>query len=816
MIELQNWLLSQKSVIDECIKLSASKYVRANSTFDNFSFDLNICNKEALNLVNGVDLYYDRPGTALSYALWYQGRRINMLLPYLLDLISSNKHQDKIEIFDLGAGTGAVQFSIGLILKAFNIYGIKAPVIKVVNIDSSGIMLEYSKTYLWASFISHFGEVLGMTPYYSVNSWVNKSDIKLSNPWLIASYLFDSSDNFDDLTSDFTDLISQIQPDKIILISSAQTKKRQFLLHISNNLLAEYEMKWMEKNPLYSGTMHSVYNARKWIKDNCNVNLSTVPTWDERSFIGAILAKKNTRLNLDFDESLNDVHLYNPSIVVRREVILNDNQNIAAIDDGRPTIITGPAGCGKSIVVTERVLNILKNAIKTQQINKVKILLSTFNKELKIYLIKWIQELLERDNIDYATTNEYDTGITLKGSNVQNITFLHFDILPTKIWRKVDDLTYPFHGYKLQFDSYHFEVIKKIITEVKLSENITSSEFDNILNPAYIFDEYHRVIYGLQLWNKEDYLTGERKGRPRLQKSGVRRNLIWKVVTQYLKFIEENKMSSIYTRRHKLLKKIEEENSPFTGIFSHVFVDEFQDCTQAEYKIFYGLLEDNNNLILAGDYAQAIHLGSSADIPRVDNDGERMRNIRKHQLIGSYRLPMNISRAIKPISQSLKDFSNDDIDIITPYKGAPPGVRPILLYAQNDQDMAIKVLDVIDRYKSYDIINDSQKITILEKDNALYSALIKEKHNIAETDTILRIKGMEKTVVLWSTKIVIPDKDEINNFVYTILTRTTCILIIAIFDDIIDEYWNIINQIPESLRIVWDEETNNQLEKLKS
>jgi len=811
MNELNNWLHKQKDKIDNCIKLSASKYVRNHSQYPNFSFDLNVCNSEALNLVNGHDLYYDRPGTALSYVLWYQGRRINMLLPYLTELIYNNKDEDKIDVFDLGAGTGAVQFSIGLIIKGFESIGIQAPLVRVINIDTSGIMLDYLKNYLWESFEEEFGPESNLIPLYSVNSWVNKTDLNLSNPWLISSYLFDSSDNFDDLKSDFRQIVNEVQPEKIILLSSLQRKKQEFLQQISQDLSTDYDMVWMQKKPIFSGMMSSVHSARQWIKSNCNVNYNTVPTWDERSFTGVLLTKKNSRLSLDFGNSIEDLHLYNPAIIVRRDVVLNYDQILAATDDGRPTVITGPAGCGKSIVITERVINIIKNALTRQKINDANILLTTFNKELKFYLLNWIKELLDREKIQYQNTHRYDVGITIQGSNIQNITLMHFDVLPTRIWRTIENESFPFNGYRLQFDAHHYEVIKKIINQIKIQENITTNEYDSVLEPTYIFDEYHRVIYGLQLWNKQEYLDGERKGRPRLQRNGIRRVLLWKVITEYLRYIENDKISSIYTRRHKFLKKIEEPNSPFKGLFSHVIVDEFQDCTQAEYKIFYGLLSDNNNLILAGDYAQAIHLGTSADIPRIDNDGERMRNIRKHQLIGSYRLPMNISKAIQPISQSLKDFSNQNVDIITPYKGAPPGIRPILVYANNDKEMAIKIIDIIDRYKSYKLIVDHQKVSIMEKDLELYNALNQVKHNIAETDTILRIKGMEKNVVLWSTRIEIPDKDEINNFVYTIMTRTSCLLIITICDSIIDEYWNIVKQIPESLRIVWDSETNHRL-----
>ena len=98
-----------------------------------------------------------------------------------------------------------------------------------------------------------------------------------------------------------------------------------------------------------------------------------------------------------------------------------------------------------------------------------------------------------------------------------------------------------------------------------------------------------------------------------------------------------------------------------------------------------------------------MHIGSVADIPR-DNDetSERMRNRRKHVLKGSYRLPYRISEAIYPISKFIRDNSNEQTDEITPYKGAPPGARPILVYAENDEKMANKIIQIIKAYNLFD------------------------------------------------------------------------------------------------------------------
>ena len=68
---------------------------------------------------------------------------------------------------------------------------------------------------------------------------------------------------------------------------------------------------------------------------------------------------------------------------------------------------------------------------------------------------------------------------------------------------------------------------------------------------------------------------------------------------------------------------------------------------------------------------------------------------------------------------------------------------------------------------------------------------------------------MEKTCVLWSTKIKIEDEDEINNFVYTILTRTSGLLIIALYETIDSKYVDILKQFRNDRILVWDSSTRD-------
>jgi len=251
-------------------------------------------------------------------------------------------------------------------------------------------------------------------------------------------------------------------------------------------------------------------------------------------------------------------------------------------------------------------------------------------------------------------------------------------------------------------------------------------------------------------------------------------------------------------RRHKFLKQLQQRE--IKQKFTHIFVDEFQDCTQADYQIFDLLLDNPNNIVLAGDIAQAIQIGNVADIPRIRT--EEMYNRKTHHLKGSYRLPFRISECIAKISEIIQNGS-----VITPYKGSPPGARPIVIYAATPNELKNKIECVHKAYHVYGL----DRITILESDGDIYRSL-RAANVVCETDTILRLKGLEKTCVLWSTRQDIEYKDEVAEFVYTILSRTSGILLIVLTTQTLYKYHKIINLLRKDRLILWDAETKNNFQ----
>src|SRR5215475_4390354 len=113
--ELKSWLKNEQLTIEKIILDAAKLFVAKHETIPNFGFDLGMSQKEGYNLSEGKDLCYDRFTTPLAYSLWYQARRINVFASHFYTkMLEACNSSFPVEIFDLGAGTGCVQFCFGL------------------------------------------------------------------------------------------------------------------------------------------------------------------------------------------------------------------------------------------------------------------------------------------------------------------------------------------------------------------------------------------------------------------------------------------------------------------------------------------------------------------------------------------------------------------------------------------------------------------------------------------------------------------------------------------------------------------------------
>ncbi|MBV6639341.1 MAG: hypothetical protein KI791_01430 [Cyclobacteriaceae bacterium] len=77
----------------------------------------------------------------------------------------------------------------------------------------------------------------------------------------------------------------------------------------------------------------------------------------------------------------------------------------------------------------------------------------------------------------------------------------------------------------------------------------------------------------------------------------------------------------------------------------------------------------------------------------------------------------------------------------------------------------------------------------------------------AEGHIVQKIKGMEKPFVVWDTLAQVNTKNEVEEFIYTILTRTTNILVIVVNAKLITSYFEIIKNFKEDRLIFWSKKS---------
>lgn len=812
---LVNWLRQQQPKLETILLTSAEEYYNKYSDKPTFAYDAKKTGEEMWLLSRGGDLCYDRPTIAFNYSLWYHPKRINTFLRYFTDLIYDARDENTVEIFDLGAGTGAVLWAVGLVVSGLKTLQISCPKIRVINIDTSAFMIIYNYNYLWKNFVREFphAEEISKQGDYRLNSWSNLDESNCTNIWLCASYLFDHSENSQDIADEFRGLVMRYKPNRVLLLSALQ--KRVYVDGVADNIQALNYGGYNSilTDQIFSGGLNRIYEFRNRISQQHGLNLTGKPQWNIDSLYGRILVNNNPQLGLDF----NNVNLFIQPEQNRAKIKLTPQQEDAATLNNRPTLVVGPAGCGKSVVLTQRIRNLIHSTRVGDDYNpNLRVLVSTFNKGLVRYLGDWIEQLLEPNkftrtfDIDFNGRRTDHSYFRFANSQQSNITVMHFDLLPSRLGGIRTFNIAPNGG---NIEEFHFNKMTMAINTYVIANKINRNEFSTILNAEFLLDEYQRVIYGFECKNEREYQTIERTGRgnrPQLRYNSRRRRIIWGIIRTYLQDLRNNQLESFIVRRHRLIRNLRAEGCQ--NKFTHVVVDEFQDCTKADYEIFYQMLLDPNNLTLAGDIAQSINLGSALHIPRADDQ----RNFVKKRLEGSFRLPFRVSECIRPlseiISQKFGEREGIQADIINPYKGAPPGSRPIFVFSKDTNAAATKIKDIFFAYQKALKLDE---VTIFERDEQLKTALL-QNQTPTKTEIILRTKGLEKNCVVWSTRISVDTTTEKEEFVYTILTRTVSLLIVVVFPEIQQDYINIIKTFVPERVICWDLESDIYYQQLSN
>ena len=745
--------------------------------------------EQTLNLGSGKDCCYDSPGIGLAYLLWYHPRRLNETIGRLLPLLL--ERQEPLHIIDIGCGTAVAASAVLIICAQMKKMNMEVPRVHVRGIDSSPSMLK-TGTFVMICLQTSLGQDMpdSVSWSFSTDRWngvsVNKKE---KDVWIHASYLFDSSDkNFIQETAEILAVRAHMVGANKILIATTSSKK-SIADAVENSLKKNgftTEPAGLNKSTFFSGQLREMREFRKNLYRNTDVSnglRNAYPLWK---------SNKDYTVEQSFKLGPGPEKLF---VELPSGLVLDLAQHEAAQPENRLTVVQGAAGSGKSTVLAERVARQVKEHSLANR--KFEILVTSFNKKMIHQLHEWVNSQVSSVE-GYKAARGKDGDLTIK-FKFGSVRFLNFDKIFARIFKSIT--------HSLQPPS-----IQSRLADLRKNNPQLIDQLGNYDNEEFLEAELRRVIYGLDVRSKSDYLKVNRTGR-RSRINKQKREAVWDVLMG-------DGGCDVYTqRRIKVLNHFRKpiadgESFMINGtqpVFSQVFVDECQDMVPADVKIIRGLVADPNHLFFAGDSAQAMHVGIAYDLP-----GLRGRNWKIVNLESSYRLPQMVVEAIGGIASALKK-SDLRHEVVVPEvtKSGVLGTRPIVV-AYSDY-LVEQLTEILVEYGP--MIANCSEITVAESkaSSKIFIAAAEAALNAGTTainEMMAAIKGLERSFVIWSTREVWDSDETVLEFIYTVLTRSTGITVIVIEEDTAIEVAECLKLLRPDRLLFWDSAAESAFDKL--
>ncbi len=792
MDTIAKWVRKQQGLIDEAI---AESFRASFERHDWSEYELSQSLEDSWRLSRREDAFYDRPSAAAMYAAWYHPRRLHQMVQLLLPRFDGLARRRAVEIIDIGSGTGATAWALGLLWRAGLEAGRDMPVLRIHAVDSSPFMCRFAKD-AWEDVLHRrLAAAAGCIELrIRCSNWATVALGTLrSRPDIVAGFLFDHSDRMRsiEVADELLGFAERHAATSLTILSSPAKA----------GLLRDVEQQAAERgwtpaacdrsDAIWTGTAERVNTVRAEILG------PRVPEhrrrWDRpvRWCEGEVPV---CRLR-SADSS--DDGLF--GIDVQPLPTFNDDQQRAlAADSGRLKIL-GTAGSGKSLVLAARIARTVAAATDDRSI-----LVSAFNKQMIGQLREWIDERLVdgqdrriegswtrvgRDEGAWDWEGEVSPGATVR--------------LSLRNWDKVIKMLDPTTGPIVETPR---DRIEQRIREVRRRFSITGSAFTDILDPDFLAAERHRVVYGLNASTWETYSRVDRLGRGerRLQKNRRPRRYVWLAMMGIEDFT---------SRRLRVLERVLKQ-SP-RRIYDSVFFDECQDLVPADIEILLRLVAPEGRLAIAGDPTQSLHVGPSHRAQRLPG----LAPVRWYtvSLAGSYRVPQRVSECLRPLARRVlarHETEEDGPLLPAARKSSVPGFRPILVWADDEASTADQVAEILGVY-------GVRRACFAERATSLRRSVSHRLKGLGRQvevrdETMKAIKGLERECVVWSLRAPIVADEAIDELVYTALTRTKRILILAAGPDAAVDLLEILKCLRRDRLNPWTQAAQDAIESWKA
>ncbi|MCL5746808.1 MAG: UvrD-helicase domain-containing protein, partial [Patescibacteria group bacterium] len=337
---------------------------------------------------------------------------------------------------------------------------------------------------------------------------------------------------------------------------------------------------------------------------------------------------------------------------------LNPEQKKAVLTKDGPMIILAGAGSGKTRVITYRVINLLLNGVKPENI-----LCVTFTN-------KAANEMKERVKKNLSLISHL--------SSFNSPTVSTFHSLCAKILRRDGKHINLSPGFVIYDTSDQLDLIKQIFKLLGISPK--DYKPSSIL--ATISQAKNELI------TSADYLS---IARGHFQETAAR------VYVLYEKLLKENEaldFDDLLLKTAELFSKNKEILNRYQELFKYILIDEYQDTNHAQYYLTKMLALKYNNICVVGDFSQSIYSWRGADFRNLTKFKEDFKNTQVFSLSQNYRSTKVILDAASAVISN-----NTTHPVLSLWTDNPKGEDLIIYEAGNERDEAQFILNRINDFR---------------------------------------------------------------------------------------------------------------------
>ena len=276
---------------------------------------------------------------------------------------------------------------------------------------------------------------------------------------------------------------------------------------------------------------------------------------------------------------------------------LNKEQKEAVLHTDGPLLILAGAGSGKTSVLTRKIAYLLEKG----KADEFDILAFTFTNKAANEMKERVADLLNKE-VDHMWIGTFHS------------------ICSRILRRNIDKL-----GYKNTFSIYDTtdsrSLVKDIMKDLRIDEKYTPI----------------REVIAVISDNKNKFISPEESAENAFYER--QRNIaeIYKIYEKRKNINNALDFDDLILKTIELLEKDQETRDFYARKFKYIFVDEYQDTNQAQYRLIRLFTKKYKNICVVGDSDQSIYSWRGADISNILNFEEDYKDARVILLEQNYR-----------------------------------------------------------------------------------------------------------------------------------------------------------------------------------